>query len=85
MVVKRLVETNRITEAEGEAIKNTDVALADGADYSSEDTSTKDNKYFTDYVTIQAESILSEKKLESLYKGGIYYLHDYGYQCSKVY
>ena len=70
MVVKRLVETNRITEAEGEAIKNTEVALADGTDYSSDDTTTKDNKYFTDYVSIQAERILSEKKLASLYTGG---------------
>ncbi|AMP21019.1 hypothetical protein AZF37_07470 [endosymbiont 'TC1' of Trimyema compressum] len=70
MVVKRLVETNRITEAEGEAIKNTEVALTDGTDYSSDDATTKNNKYFTDYITIQADRILSEKKLESLYKGG---------------
>ena len=70
IVIKRLVKTNKITEAEGEAIKNTKVVLTDKANYSLEDTKTKKNKYFTDYVTIQAERILSEKKLENLYKGG---------------
>lgn len=70
IVVKRLVDTNKITKTEGESIKNTGVVLINGIDCSSKDKKTTNNKYFTDYVTIQAERILSEKKLENLYKGG---------------
>lgn len=70
MVITRLVDTNRITEAEGALIKSTEVALMDGTDYSSMENNSKENKYFTDYVTIQAEQILNEKNLESLHKGG---------------
>lgn len=69
-VITRLVETEKITPEEGEALKAEEIVLNNGMMDKGPSPTLQNYKYFTDAVTLQAEQILTEKNLESLYKGG---------------
>ena len=72
IVIDRLVDVKYISKQEGEALKKEPIVLNEGV-ISQSVNAQKDlanYQYFTDYVSLEAEKIISEKNLESLYNGG---------------
>ena len=72
IVIQRLVDVKYITKEQGEALKKEPIVLSEGVPNQSvnEAKDLANYQYFTDYVTMEAEKIISAKNLESLFNGG---------------
>lgn len=70
-VLNRLADEGYITTEEAEAAKAEPITLNPGVPQTiTENSSLANYQYFIDYVTMEADKIISEKNLESIYSGG---------------